>query len=164
MDWQVNNKYSVTLIQFLFAIKELFIYFTKYFCPCQLYLFPSSCDLACLISQVVLLVKNLPADGGDKRDQGLIPRSGRCSGERHGNALQYSCLENSTDRGASWATVHGVTELDTIEATVHKRMFYLYSLKDCWFISRRWMQFKWQMSWRQSRCSLYMLCDLLVTY
>ena len=38
-------------------------------------------------------------------DQGLIPGSGRYPGEGNGNPLQYSCLENSTDRGAWWATV-----------------------------------------------------------
>ena len=44
------------------------------------------------------------------RDQGLIPGSRRCPGERNGNPLQYSCLENSMDRGTSpLATVHGVT-------------------------------------------------------
>ena len=42
-------------------------------------------------------------------EQGLIPGSGRSSGEENGNSLQYSCLENSIDRGAWWATVHGVT-------------------------------------------------------
>jgi len=40
---------------------------------------------------------------------GLIPGSGRFPGERHGNPLQYSCLENSVVRGAGWDTVHGVT-------------------------------------------------------
>ena len=42
-------------------------------------------------------------------DIGLIPGSGRYPGERNGNSLQYSCLENSMDRGAWLATVHGVT-------------------------------------------------------
>ena len=42
---------------------------------------------------------------------------GRFPGGRHGNPLQYSCLENPTDRGASWAIVRGVTELDTTEVT-----------------------------------------------
>ena len=46
---------------------------------------------------------------------GLIPGSGRSPGEGHGNLLQYSCLENSRDRGAWWATVRGVTESDTTE-------------------------------------------------
>ena len=44
---------------------------------------------------------------------GLIPRLERSPGGRHGNPLQYSCLENPVDRGAWWATVHGVTESRT---------------------------------------------------
>ena len=43
-------------------------------------------------------------------DLGSIPGSGKSPGERNGNPLQYSCLENSMDRGAWWATVHGVTK------------------------------------------------------
>ena len=39
---------------------------------------------------------------------GSIPRFGRSPGEGHGNPLQYSCLENSTHRGAWWAAVHGI--------------------------------------------------------
>ena len=47
-------------------------------------------------------------------DLGSIPGSGRSPGEENGNPLQYSCLENSMDRGALWITVHEVTqELDT---------------------------------------------------
>ena len=42
---------------------------------------------------------------------GSIPRSGRSPGEGNGYPLQYSCLENFTDRGAWWATVHGITYL-----------------------------------------------------
>ena len=55
------------------------------------------------------MVKNLPASGGDERDVGWIPRSGRSPGEGHGNPSQYSCLENPMDRGAWWTTVHGVS-------------------------------------------------------
>ena len=40
----------------------------------------------------------------------MIPRLGRSPGDEHGNLLQYSCLENPMDRGAWWATVHGVTK------------------------------------------------------
>ena len=57
---------------------------------------------------VALVVKNLPANAGDMRDAGLIPGSGRSPGGGQGNTLQYSCLENPTDRGAWWAAVHGV--------------------------------------------------------
>ena len=60
--------------------------------------------------QGVLVVKNPPANAGDERDVGSIPESGRSPGEGHGNPLQYFCLENPMDRGAWWATVHGVTQ------------------------------------------------------
>ena len=56
------------------------------------------------------VVKNLPANTGDTD---LIPGSGRSPGGRNGNPLQYSCLENPIDRGAWWATVHGVTKSQT---------------------------------------------------
>ena len=52
------------------------------------------------------LVKNLPANAGGVVS---IPGSGRSPGEGNGNPLQYSCLRNPMDRGAWWATVHGVT-------------------------------------------------------
>ena len=64
-----------------------------------------------------LVVKNPPAKAGDAEDMGLIPGSGRSPGGGHGNPLQYSCLENPTDRGAWRATVHEVAESDTTEAT-----------------------------------------------
>ena len=63
------------------------------------------------------MVKNPPANVGHARDRVLIPGSGRFPGGRNGNPLQYSCLENPTDRGASWAIVCGVTESDTTEVT-----------------------------------------------
>ena len=53
------------------------------------------------------MVKNPPANAGDL---GSILGSGRFSGERNGNPLQYSYLENSMDGGAWWATVHGVAK------------------------------------------------------
>ena len=58
-------------------------------------------------------VKNPPANAGDTRDVGLIPGSGRSPREGNGNSLQYSFLGNSMDRGAWWATVHGVTKSQT---------------------------------------------------
>ena len=56
------------------------------------------------------MVKNLPANPGVL---GSIPRLGRPLGEGHGSPLQYSCLENPMDRGAWWATAHGVVKSQT---------------------------------------------------
>ena len=56
-------------------------------------------------SQVVLVVKNMPANAGDLRDMGSIPGLRRFSGGGHSNPLQYSYLENPMDRGAWQATV-----------------------------------------------------------
>ena len=64
-------------------------------------------------SQVVLVVKNLPANAGDKRYLGSIPGSGRSYGGGHHNLLQYSCLENPMNRGDWWATVHRVAKSQT---------------------------------------------------
>ena len=59
------------------------------------------------------VMKNLLANAGDARNMGSIPVSGRSPGVANGNLLQYSCLENSTGRGAWWATVHGITKSAT---------------------------------------------------
>ena len=59
------------------------------------------------------VVENPPANAGDV---GSFPGSGRSPREGNGNPLQYSCLENPTDKGAWWATVHGSKEeLDMTE-------------------------------------------------
>ena len=65
-----------------------------------------------LASQVTLVVKNPPANAGDLRDVGSIPVCGR-SPEGNGNPLQYSCLQNPTDRRGWWARVHGVAKSQT---------------------------------------------------
>ena len=70
-------------------------------------------------SQVVLVVKNLPANAGDIRDVGSIPGSGRPPGGRHSNPLHYSCLENCMDRGAWRATVHRVAKRQTRLKQLH---------------------------------------------
>ena len=57
------------------------------------------------VPPVELVVKNLLANAGDIRDEGLIPGLGRSPGQGHSNPLQYPCLENPMDSGAWWATV-----------------------------------------------------------
>ena len=80
-------------------------------------------------SQVVLVVKNLPANAGDLRDLGSIPGSERSPGAGNGNPLQCSCLENSMDR------VCGRKKSDTTEQLTHtsldtfETMFEFLSLK-----------------------------------
>ena len=68
------------------------------------------CIRASLVAQ---LVKNTSANAGKAGYSGSIPGSGRSLGGGNGNPLQYSCLENLMDRGAWWATVHGVTKSQT---------------------------------------------------
>ena len=69
-------------------------------------------------SRMVLVVKYPAANAGDIRDAGLIPGSGRPPKGGHGNPFQYSCLENPLeDRGAWQATVHGVANSWTRQAT-----------------------------------------------
>ena len=60
-------------------------------------------------------------------DLGLIPGLGRSTGEGNGNPLQYSCLEDPMDRGAWWATVHGVTESRTRLSDFHFHPYLLHS-------------------------------------
>ena len=59
------------------------------------------------------MVKNPPAKARDVGDLRSTPGSGKSPGEGNGSPLQYSCLEHSMDRGAWWATVHGVTRSQT---------------------------------------------------
>ena len=61
------------------------------------------------------MVKTLPASAGNAGGAGSVPGSGRSPGGGNGNPLQYSCLENSMDRGAWWAIPRGHKESDTTE-------------------------------------------------
>ena len=93
------------------------------------------------------MVKNPPANAGDIRDVGSVPGGsdskesacnvgdpgwipvlGRSPGERNDNPLQYSCLENSTDRGAWWAVVHGVTKSRTQLSDTHTHTHILFQI------------------------------------
>ena len=69
------------------------------------------------------MVKNLPANAGETREVGLISGSGRSPGAGNGNPLQCSCLENPKDRGAWWAIIHGVAELDTTKHAACMRAY-----------------------------------------
>ena len=62
---------------------------------------------------MALVVKNVLANAGDLRDEGLIPGLGRSPGGGNGNPLQYSCLENPMGRGAWRVTVHWVAKSRT---------------------------------------------------
>ena len=64
---------------------------------------------------MALVVKNPPANGGDTRDTGSIPESGRSLGGGHGNPLQYFCLENPMDRSLEGYSPWGCKESDTTE-------------------------------------------------
>ena len=66
------------------------------------------------------MAKHPPANAGAERDAGSVPESGQYPALGNGNPLQYSYLENSMDRGAWWATVHGVTKESA--ATEHIRI------------------------------------------
>ena len=82
------------------------------------------------------VVKNSPANPGDTRDAGSIPRLGKSPGGGNGNLLQYSCLENTEDRGAWWTTVHEVAKSWTcLSLHTHTRIT---ALCDCWWNFRLW--------------------------
>ena len=66
------------------------------------------------------VVKNLPGNAGDV---GSIPGSGRSPGEGNGNPLQYSCLENSMNGGAWWATGHGIAKQHNHEAKQQQQVY-----------------------------------------
>ena len=100
--------------------------------------FPSSGDLpnpAIESTPPVLWADSLPseppANSGDTRDLGWIPGSGRSPGEGNGNPIQCSCLENTRDRGAWWATVHEVAKSETglsMHTLHHRKFIQIYTL------------------------------------
>ena len=85
--------------------KKIYIYVCVYI---YIYIYIYICIY--MASQVVLVIKNLPANAGDTRDMGSISELGKFSGEGSGQSLQYFCLENPMDRGTWCAIVHGVAK------------------------------------------------------
>ena len=67
------------------------------------------------------VVRNPPANVGDRSVSDSIPGSGRSPGDGNGNPVRYSCLENPMDRGDWRATVHGVAKWDTAEHTTQQQ-------------------------------------------
>ena len=76
------------------------------------------------------MLKNLPVNAGEAREMGGTPGSGRSLGTGNGNPLQYSCLENSKDRGAWRVTVNGVAKSRTHREN-EREMGLIISLKSC---------------------------------
>ena len=76
---------------------------------------PRTSDYDLIWNKGLCQCRKPPAKAGDTKDASSSPGSGRSPGEGDGNLLQYSCLENPTDRGAWWATVHRAAESDTTE-------------------------------------------------
>ena len=102
-----------TYLYWIYVIPSLWILFPQPSEPLHSVNFStfSNClpHLHCWASHVTQTVKTACHAG----DLGLIPWSGRSPGERYDNPFQYSCLKNHMDRGAWWATVHGVTKSQT---------------------------------------------------
>ena len=94
------------------------LFYSGYACVCTSLWCPGSsiCFHSNTFKKHWLIQRGFPGDSGgkesacDARDPGSIPGSGKSPGEGNGNPLQYSCLENSMDRGAGRATVHGVAK------------------------------------------------------
>ena len=89
----------------------------------------SLCFIQPSVWHVVLCIQGFPGGSEGKAsacnvgDMGSIPGSGRSPGEGNGNPLQYSCLENSMDRGAWWATVHGVAKTEQLHFSFTFHLF-----------------------------------------
>ena len=95
------------LLQHLVLGKQELLQQSRYYHTCQFSYLPLSIYKKGVPGAVV---KNLPVNAGDLGNVSFVSGLGRSPGGGNGNPFQYSCLENSTDRGAWWTTVHGVTK------------------------------------------------------
>ena len=102
---------------------------------------------------VVLVVKNPPANAGDIRDGGSIPGMRRFPGGGDGNWLQYSCLENSMDRGVWQATVHMVAQSQILlkQLSTHTNQNDLVDNK---------LYFSYQINWTKNKRKCYYILQI----
>ena len=105
-----------------------------------------------ILNQASLVVQIMKESTCNIGDPGSIPGSGRSPGGRNGYPLQYSCLENPMDRGALWATVHGVAKsqawlTEWISLSFHSELQVQFFLKEL----KKWIQaFRWE-AWLNPR-------------
>ena len=108
------------------------------------------------------MVNNLPSNAGYTRDTDSIPGSGRSPGVGNGNPLQYSCLENSMDRGVWQATVYGVAK-NGIQLSMHvgahahthtHTCTHTHSLHPYWSVSLLWSS-EWKAVQFQFRATMF---------
>ena len=125
-------------------------------------------------SHVVLVLKNLPVSAEEARDMGSIPGMGRSLGGRNGNPLQYSCPENSMNRGAWLVTVQGVAKSQTrLSMHIHTEMFYSVDFEETisfpvfLFFSSQASELVSRLYWNVPGCDslaffLYCICTQLI--
>ena len=107
------------------------IVYVNIFCKAYMIFNNSYIHIKCIYIHGVPCSSNSKESACYAGDQGSIPGSGRSSGEGNGNPLQCSCLGNPMDRGAWWATVCGVTELDRTEQLTHTYTHIIYNIYIC---------------------------------
>ena len=100
---------------------------------------------------MALVVKNLPARAGDITDTGLIPESERCPAEGHGNPLQYSCLENPTDREPGGLQSMGSQRVGHDWSDLKRMQWKLSEIK-IYRLTRNWG--KGSLEWKKIKASL----------
>ena len=104
------------MLQIVFVLLSLFKIRSRYLCRLWEIKILPFVNVQNGTSHVALVVKSLlPMQ--ETQETGLIPGSGRSPGVGNGNQFQYSCLENSMDKGAWWAAVHGATKNQTQRST-----------------------------------------------
>ena len=101
----------------------------------------------------------------DIKSIGSIPGSGRSPGGVHGNPLQYSCLENPKDRGAWWATVHGVTKSqnETTLCTTDLEENPSQALVDCCPLDPQVLHSSWLSRFKREATEMQVMSTELIT-